>query len=75
MQGPRLSGSISSQQPEEGFKKERRRLAPHLSRLRPTYVGEKLSDETTSPARHAARWWGRMKGDGGGRENEGGVEE
>lgn len=33
------------------------------------YVGEKLSDRTTSPARLGEIGWGRMKG-GGGRERE-----
>lgn len=81
VRGPAVSEHFS-QQPEKGFKKERRgawqRRAPfalRLSQLRSAYVGEKLSDKTTSPARHTARWWGRMKGDGGGRENEGGVED
>lgn len=46
-----------------------RRFAPH--RLRAArYVGEKLSDKTTSPARRGEICWGRMKGEGRERERE-----
>lgn len=81
--GAPLSASIFRSSPRKVLRKrdgepgsvERRLRRNSHSFARRTYVGEKLSDKTTSPARHTPGWWGRMKGDGGGRENEGGVED
>lgn len=45
-----------------------RRSAPHPFRAA-WYVGKKLSDKTTSPARLGETCWGRMKGGEGERES------